>query len=144
VTGRGRLEFADVRRGRLGDDFGRRVVRFGVIGLVSTAVSLAIFLTLRNSVGAIGANAIAVTATFLGNTWANRHLVVGGGLAGRHWRGALTVWLGALAVTSAALGLVDAIGGGLTLELVALAVTWTAATIARLALIRTWVLRIAA
>jgi glycosyltransferase involved in cell wall biosynthesis len=142
VTGRGRIGFADARRGRLGDDFGRRVVRFGIIGLVSTAVSLAIFLALRDSVGAIGANAIAVTATFLGNTWANRHFVVGAGLAGRHWRAALAVWLGSLAVTSAALALADAVGGGLTLELVALAVTWTAATVARLALIRTWVLRL--
>ncbi|HEY6317288.1 MAG TPA: bifunctional glycosyltransferase family 2/GtrA family protein [Acidimicrobiia bacterium] len=141
VTGRGRIEFADAPRGRLGDDFGRRIVRFGVIGLLSTAVSLAIFLALRDSVGAIAANAIAVTATFLGNTWANRHFVVGGGLAERHWRGALAVWLGALAVTSAGLGLVDAVGGGLTLQLVALAVTWTGATVARLALIRTWVLR---
>jgi len=142
ATGRGRVELAGARRARLGDDFGRRIVRFGVIGILSTATSLAIFLALREPLGAIAANAIAVTATFLGNTWANRHFVVGGGLTGRHWRGALAVWFGSLAVTSAALGLVDAAGGGLAFELAALAVTWTAATVARLALIRTWVLRV--
>ena len=143
ATGRGRVELAGARRARLGDDFGRRIVRFGVIGILSTAMSLAIFLALRDPLGAIAANAIAVTATFLGNTWANRHFVVGGGLAGRHWRGALAVWFGSIAVTSAALGLVDATGGGLALQLAALAVTWTGATVARLALIRTWVLRVA-
>ena len=142
ATGRGTIELADARRPRLDDDFGRRIVRFGVIGVVSTAVSLAIFLGLRGQVGPIAANAIAVTATFLGNTWANRHFVVGGALAGRHWLGAFAVWAGAVAVTSAALGLVAAFGGGLAPELIALAVTWTAATVARLVLVRTWILRV--
>ena len=142
ATGRGTIELADARRARLDDDFGRRIVRFGIIGVVSTTVSLAIFLGLRGQVGPIAANAIAVTATFLGNTWANRHFVVGGALAGRHWRGAFAVWAGAVAVTSAALGLVATVGGGLALELVALAVTWTAATVARLVLVRTWILRV--
>ena len=38
---------------------------------VSTAVSLVLFLLLRGALGPVGANAVAVSATFVANTWAN-------------------------------------------------------------------------
>ena len=44
---------------------------FGLIGAASTLVSLVLFLLLRAPLGPIGANFVAVSATFLANTWAN-------------------------------------------------------------------------
>jgi glycosyltransferase involved in cell wall biosynthesis len=125
-------------RAPLADDFGRRLVTFAVIGTVSTAVSIALFLLTRNELGPIGANAVAVTTTFLGNTWANRRFTVGAAVPRRHWLDALAVYVGSLLLTSGALALVAAVGGGVAMEVLALVITWTAATIGRLAMVWSW------
>ena len=62
-------------------------------------------------------------------------------MAGRRWHGAVSLYAGSLALTSAALLLVQLLGGGLTAELLALAVTWPTATVARLLLVRSWARR---
>jgi putative flippase GtrA len=113
------------------DDFGRRTVSFVLVGIASTLVSLALFLLLRSPLGAVGANAVAVSATFLANTWANARMTQR--IARPHWAQSFALYLGSLLLTSAALVVVDAIGGGLLLELVALAATWTVATAVRFA-----------
>jgi glycosyltransferase involved in cell wall biosynthesis len=133
ARGEGTIDFGAAARRPLDDDFGRRLVTFGLIGALSTVVSLALFLLLRRALGPVGANAVAVSATFVANTWANARLTV---RAHRpRWARSFVIYLGSLALTSASLGLVDAFGGGLAAELAALAVTWSAATIGRLALV---------
>ena len=70
--GHGRADLGPAAREPLADDFGRQVVVFGKIGVLSTLVSLLLFLWLRGSTGAVMANLIAVGSTAVGNTWANR------------------------------------------------------------------------
>ncbi len=134
ASGRGRLDLGSSARPLLDDDFGRRLVRFGLIGTVSTAVSLLLFLLTRGALGAIGANALAVSATFVANTWANAHFTMQ--TSRPRWRSAWRIYFGSLALTSAALLLVDAAGGGLAAQITALVITWTVATVGRLALVR--------
>ena len=133
LTGGGRLELGSSARPTLADDFGRRLVSFSVIGAASTAVSLGLFLLLRDPLGAVGANAVAVSVTFVANTWANARFTTQSHRP--RWRSAFAIYLGSLALTSVALVVVDALGGGLAAQVGALAVTWTAATLGRLALI---------
>jgi hypothetical protein len=90
-------------------------------------------LLLRGALGSVGANAVAVSATFVANTWANARLTV---RAHRpRWARSFAIYLVSLALTSTALVVVDALGGGLAAELVALALTWSAATVGRLVLV---------
>jgi putative flippase GtrA len=140
LRGGGFAELGPSQRAPLEDDFGRQLVVFAKIGVVSTAVSLALFLLLRGSVGAVWANVIAVGATAVGNTWANRRFTFGHRgrrQRGRHYLGGVAVTLAGLLVSSVALANV---GGPLAQVLVLLA-AWTIATIARFALLRTWVFR---
>ena len=131
ATGRGRIDLGTAARPERVDDFGRRTVSFALIGVASTLVSLLLFLLLRGPLGAIGANAVAVSATFLANTWANARITQR--IARPHWAQSFALYLGSLVLTSAALLVVDAVGGGLVLELVALGLTWTVATGVRFA-----------
>ena len=48
------------------------------------------------------------------------------------------IYLAAGVLGGVALALVDAAGGGLAAELLALVVTWSAATVARFLLVRSW------
>ena len=130
LRGRGRVELGDLARRRIDDDFGRRMVTFAAIGLVSTVVSLALFLWWRPALGAVGANAAAVTATFAANTWLHARLTAR--RSRPRWRAALAVYLGSLALTSVALLAVHALGWGVGAEVAALLVTWSIATVARL------------
>ena len=133
ARGRGYVELGTSARHGVADDFGRRIVSFAAIGAVSTAVSLALYLWWRDPLGPVLANAAAVTATFFANTWL--HARITARLRRPHWIGAVTVYLGSILLTSLALLAVGALGLGLTAELVALAITWTLATLARLALL---------
>ena len=132
AAGEGKIDFGDAARRPLADDFGRRLVSFGLIGATSTLVSLALFLLLRVPLGPIGANFVAVSATFLANTWANARITMR--VERPRWTQAFLLYLGSLALTSAALLAVDALGGGLPAQVVALLVTWTVAALGRLVL----------
>jgi glycosyltransferase involved in cell wall biosynthesis len=134
ATGRGRLDLGSVARRPLGDDFGRWVVSFAVVGTISTLASLAIFLALREPLGPVAANAVAVSVTFLANTWAHARFT--SRMARPDWRAAFAVYVGSLALTSAALAVVEAVGDGLAAELVAIGVTYAVATVFRLWLLR--------
>ena len=59
AAGDGKIDFGDAARQPLADDFGRRLVSFGLIGAASTVVSLVLFLLLRTPLGPIGANFVA-------------------------------------------------------------------------------------
>jgi glycosyltransferase involved in cell wall biosynthesis len=140
LRGGGFAELGTTERAPLDDDFGRQLVVFGKIGVVSTAVSLALFLLLRGSAGAVWANLIAVGATALGNTWANRRYTFGHRgrrQRGRHYLGGVAVTLAGLLVSSVALANVS---GSMAQVLVLLA-TWIVATVTRFALLRNWVFR---
>lgn len=133
--GRGRLDLGTESRVPVADDMGRRLITFALVGLVSTTISLVLFLTLRNSLGSVGAVVVALGATAVGNSWAHRRWTLGRrgrvGLA-RHAVGSAAIALCGIAVSALALVAVGAVGGGVVLELAALAVVWTATTILRL------------
>jgi len=133
ASGEGRIDFGTAARQPLEDDFGRRTVSFALIGIASTVVSLVLFLLLRGRLGPVGANAVAVSATFLANTWANARVTLR--IERPRWAQSFGLYLGSLILTSAALVVVDAAGGGLAAELVALAVTWTIASLLRFAMV---------
>jgi putative flippase GtrA len=121
----------DVPRTRavLADDFGRRLVGFAIIGIVSTLASLAIFLVARRAIGAVAANALALGVTFAGNTWLNARFSY---RAERpRWRPVTVISAATLIVSTAALLAVDAAGGGVVAQLVALVVVWVLAGAAR-------------
>ncbi len=137
-SGHGRVDLGPSARPPLADDMGRRLVSFAVIGAVSTAVSLLVFLVLRGSLGDVGADVVALTATTVGNTWANRRFTFGPrGPAGRwrHYGGATAVYLGGLALSTVALALASLMGGGLVTAAVALAVAWSITAVVRFAVL---------
>ena len=139
--GRASVDLGEHERQPLADDFGRQTVTYASIGLVSTAVSLVIFLLLRDEIGAVWANVVGFTATAIGNNWANRRWTFHRRSdEDRRWRLAttFTVFAVSLLVTSLALAAVD---GNPTAELVVLAITWTAAAIFRFVVLRQWVYR---
>jgi putative flippase GtrA len=127
--GRGDVELGPVTRAGVADDLGRRFVTFALIGAASTGISLVLFLLLHAPLGPVPANAVAVTATFLANTWAHARYTA------RHrrprWRRALAVYAASVALTSVALGLVVEAGGGLAAQMATLIATWSLATVAR-------------
>jgi len=133
ATGRGRVELGPVERRPLRDDFGRRSVSFALIGAASTAVSLVVFLLTRSALGAIAANAVAVTVTFVANTWANARYTAR--VERPRWWRAIGVYAGSLLFTSGALALVAVTGGGLGRQVAVLLVTWSLAAAVRFAVL---------
>jgi putative flippase GtrA len=130
--GRGRIDLGPTARPALADDFGRRLVTFGAVGALSTLVSLVLFLLLRAPLGPVGANFVAVSATFLANTWAHARITMR--VERPRWRQAFLLYVASLALTSAALLAVEAVDGGVVLTVVVLLVTWTIAAVGRLVL----------
>lgn len=142
--GPGSPDLGPLARPELGDDFGRQLVSFGLVGTISTLVSLAIFLMLRSDIGAGWANAVALTATTLGNTWANRRFTfVQRGRAHRlrHYLGGTLVYLAGLALSIAAIAGANAAKVGEPWEIVALIASWIVASIMRFVLLRRFVFR---
>jgi hypothetical protein len=134
TTGGGRIDLGAASRPALEDDFGRSIVSLPVVGTLSTLASLALFLLTRNVLGAVAANAFAVSATFLANTWAHSRFTAR--TRRPNWRVAFAIYAASLVLTSAALVVVDARGGGLAAELVAIGVTYALATVCRLLSLR--------
>jgi len=144
LSGRGRLDLGTTAREPLADDMGRQLVSFAAVGAVSTALSVVLFLLLRGSLGALAANAVALTATVVANTWANRRYTFstrGRNDRRRHYLGALALFVAGLALSTLMLGVARLVGGGSAVEGTALAVSWTATTVARFAVLRSLVFR---
>jgi putative flippase GtrA len=120
------------------------VARFLLIGVLSTIAYALLYLLLRPSLGADGANALSLALTAVANTQANRVYTFGirgsEGLVRQQLAGGL-VYLLALAVTSGALwilhGLVSA--PSRALEVLVLVIASTLATVSRYIALRTWV-----
>jgi len=141
LRGYGHVDLGEHGRQPLGDDFGRQTVKFALIGVVSTTISLLMFLGLRPEIGAIWANAVAVTATALGNNWANRRFTFRRRSdQDRSWRyvTSFAIYLTSLLATTLAL---VAVKGNSTLEVLMLALTWGAAAVVRFVVLRAWVYR---
>ena len=120
-----------------------QLLRFAVVGVLSTLAYLAIFVLLRGSVGAQSANLAALLLTAVANTAANRRLTFGirGGVgAVRAQLQGLVVFALGLALTSGTLwGLHAVTTPSRTAEVALLLVANAAATLLRFVLFRGWV-----
>ncbi|MEZ0363623.1 glycosyltransferase [Mycobacterium sp. pUA109] len=117
-------------------------VHFATIGVCSTLAYLALFLLLH-PLGAQCANLIALLATAVGNTAANRRFtfgVRGRAGAGRHQLQGLVVFGIGLALTSGALAVLHGVTDpSRAVELAVLVFANLAATVLRFVLLRGWV-----
>jgi putative flippase GtrA len=123
----------------------RQLVRFGAVGVLSTAAYLVLYVLLRGGVGPQVANFVALLVTAVGNTAANRRLtfgVRGGDGAARHQFQGLLVFALGLGLTSGSLALLHGLGDpSRGTEVIVLVGANLAATILRFLLLRGWVFR---
>src|SRR5262245_21212616 len=122
----------------------RQAVRFGAIGIASTAANMLLFILVQGWAGAQAANLIALLVTAIGNTAANRRFTFGvGGRANatRHHFEGLVVFGIALAITSGALAGLHALVAEPhhLVELAVLVLANLVATAVRFVLLRGWV-----
>jgi putative flippase GtrA len=122
----------------------RQAIRFGAIGVASTAAYLLLFMLMQGWAGAQAANLIALLLTAIGNTAANRRFTFGVGgrtNATRNHIEGLVVFGIALAITSGALaGLHTVVAQPHHLvELAVLVLANLVATAVRFVLLRGWV-----
>ncbi|MFD9935805.1 glycosyltransferase [Streptomyces massasporeus] len=147
----GRLPLSALRRSGGGDldaelpaGLARQVVRFAAVGAASTLCYLLLYSVLRPATGAQAANALALLASAIANTAANRRLTFGvrgrGGALRHHLKG-LAAFLIGLALTSGSLAVLHhtAPGTGHRVELLTLIAANLAATLLRFLLFRAWV-----
>jgi len=122
----------------------RPLVRFVIIGLLSTIAYAALYLLFRVWLAAVAANALALALTAVANTQANRHFTFGlrgrRGLVRQHAAGAL-VYLLALALTGGALAVLQALDPhpARGVEVAVLVGASAFATISRYFALRSWV-----
>jgi putative flippase GtrA len=123
-----------------------QLLRFAVIGALSTLAYLLIFLVLHPALGAQAANFTALLLTAIANTAANRRITFGirgsTGAAVHHAQGLVVFGLG-LALTSGSLAVLHSLapGASRTAELLLLVAANAAATLLRFVLFRGWVFR---
>jgi putative flippase GtrA len=139
-AGQGYVELGGTARPVLADDMGRQLVTFASIGVVSSLVSMTMFVLLRPALGAGSAAMAALGATAFGNLWANRRWTFGrrdphGRL--RYYTRSGLVLVAGIALSLVVLALVERLGGGVPAELAALVVTWSATMALRFRLLRT-------
>jgi putative flippase GtrA len=122
-----------------------QAVRFAAIGLLSTVAYLLLFVLARPSMGAQAANLLALLATAMANTAANRRFTFGvrGSGAGRHQAQGLVVFGLGLALTSGALWLLARLTATppRPVEVAVLVLANLLATALRFVLLREWVFR---
>ncbi|MBT3152501.1 glycosyltransferase [Streptomyces sp. CHD11] len=121
-----------------------QLLRFAAVGAASTLFYLLLYSVLRPSAGAQAANALALLASAVANTAANRRLTFGvrgrGGML-RHQLKGLAAFLAGLALTSGSLAALHraAPGADSRVELLTLVAANLAATLVRFLLLRAWV-----
>ncbi len=124
----------------------RQLVRFGVVGLLSTVAYLILFLLLRDPLGAQAANALILLGTTIANTALNRRFtfeVVGSQRRTRHQLQGLIVFGLALGLTSGTLALAHSLPSTppAALEPALIVAGSAATTLLRFLLMRRWVFR---
>jgi putative flippase GtrA len=123
-----------------------QLVRFAIIGALSTLAYIVLFVLLRGPMAAQAANLTALLLTAVANTAANRRLTFGirgrGGAARAQFQGLVVFGLG-LALTSGTLALLHAFDPHASqgVELLLLVVANALATLLRFVLFRAWVFR---
>jgi putative flippase GtrA len=122
---------------------------FAVIGVLSTLAHLLLYVLLRGGLGALGANALALTVTTIANTAANRRWtfrVRGRAGAWVHQAQGGLAFLVGLGLSSAALAGLHQVAEKPTraVELAVLIGAGVVATVVRFLLLRVWVFRAAA
>ncbi|MEF9901966.1 bifunctional glycosyltransferase family 2/GtrA family protein [Streptomyces sp. P9-A2] len=121
-----------------------QLLRFAAVGAASTLCHLLLYTALRSFTGAQAANALALLASAVANTAANRRLTFGvrgrHGVLGHQLKG-LAAFLVGLALTSGSLALLHrtAPEAGPGPELLTLVLANLAATLLRFLLLRAWV-----
>lgn len=124
---------------------GGQLVRFASIGMVSTLVFAALFALLHAPLGAYLADVVALAVCTVANTAANRRLTFSlRGRAGRarHFGGALLLALLPLALTLGTLVVLTSLGvTSMPAQLVAVTAANLAASLAKFAVLRSWVFR---
>jgi putative flippase GtrA len=122
-----------------------QAVRFATIGVLSTLAYLLLFVLLRPAAGAQGANLLALLATALANTAANRRFTFGvrGPGSARHQLQGLGIFALGLGLTSGALALLAAVTAHppRLVEITVLVLANLLATALRFVLMREWVFR---
>jgi putative flippase GtrA len=121
-----------------------QILRFGAIGIASTAAYLVLFVLMHGLLGAQGANLAALLITAVANTAANRRFtfgVRGSANAGRHQLQGLVVFAITLAITSGSLDALHVLVASPTraVEVAMLVAANFAATLIRFVLLRAWV-----
>ncbi|MFI8219345.1 glycosyltransferase [Streptomyces sp. NPDC085932] len=146
----GRLPLTGLHRtdaelaGELPAGLARQAVRFAAVGAASTLFHLLLYTAFRPAAGAQAANALALLASAVANTAANRRLTFGvrgrGGALRHHLKG-LAAFLIGLSLTSGSLAALHhgAPGAGHRVELATLITANLAATLLRFLLFRAWV-----
>jgi putative flippase GtrA len=120
------------------------VLTFAAIGVVSTAAYGVLYLLLRTATGPVPANAVALVATAIGNTAANRRLTFGvrdrASIVRDQAAGLAALGI-ALAITTASANMLALIapGAGRVVELAVLVAANALATGARFVLLRAWI-----
>ncbi len=121
-----------------------QILRFAVIGIISTVAFLALYSLFRAAMPAQVSNLLALVITAVANTAANRRLTFG--IRGRRHAGrsqveGLVVFGLGLALTSGSLALLGALapGAGHALELGVLVIANAVATLLRFVAYRAWV-----
>ncbi|WIM97029.1 glycosyltransferase family 2 protein [Actinoplanes oblitus] len=123
-----------------------QLIRFAGVGVASTLAYLVLYALLRAGLGAQSANLVALLATAVANTAANRRLtfgVRGNGGALRHQAQGLVVFGIGLGLTSGSLALLHAAATepSRAVELVVLVLANLVATAVRFLMLRIWVFR---
>jgi putative flippase GtrA len=141
-TGRGALHGSEPQTAARGRARAlRRAVTFAAIGVLSTIAYVALYALLRPFVAAAVANVVALVATAIGNTAANRRYTFAvrarDGMARDHAAGLLALGA-ALAMTTAALAVLDVVAPGApqAVEVLILVAANGAATLVRFLLLR--------
>jgi putative flippase GtrA len=125
-----------------------QAVRFAAIGIASTLAYLLLYALLRGTLGAFGANLVALVATAVANTAANRRLTFGvrgrAGSATHQFQGLVVFALG-LALTTGALAALAAWAPAASqlVEMMVLVGANALATVLRFVAFRSWIFRAA-
>lgn len=136
----GRHPFVNTKPSLLG-----QLLRFGVIGVLSTIAFALLYLALHPALGSQPANFVALLATTIANTALNRRFTFGirGAGAARHQLQGLMVFGLAWLITAGSLVTLNAVApnAGPGIDVVILTAANLVATILRFVLLRAWVFR---